>query len=82
MIKVNRPMVKWEAIVDRMGTAEKMDEADRAAAYAVRLARWNAYVSRRLSGGKHAHAVKAQNQAARKVRQALGYTYADDAITF
>lgn len=76
------PPVKWERAVKKMGIDERMKLCDEAAAIATRAARVNAYISRFLSGGKHADAVKAQNRAARRVRQALGYTYADDSITF
>ena len=76
------PPVRWERAVTRMRTDDRMRLCDEAAALATRAARISAYVSRRLSGGKHADAVTAQNQAARRVRQALGYTYADDKITF
>lgn len=62
---------------------EELQEAERrAAALATHYARVSAYLSRRMSGGRHDAAVQAQNRTARKVRQALGYTYADDKITF
>lgn len=60
-----------------------LQEAERRAAIlATQYSRLSAYLSRRVAGGKHADAVKAQNNVARRVRQALGYTYADDSITF
>lgn len=79
---LNVPMVRWERAVDRMSTDEQMRLSDTAAALATRAARLSAYISRRHTGGKHVVAVHAQNRAARRVRQALGYTYADDKITF
>lgn len=76
------PMVKWEAAYKRLTTDQRMALSDSAASTATRFSRVSAYVSRRMSGGKHADAVTAQNRTARSVRQALGYTYADDKITF
>ena len=76
------PPVKWQAAYERLSTDERMALTDSAAHTATKLARVSAYVSRRMSGGKHEDAVKNQNQSARKVRQALGYTYTDDQITF
>lgn len=73
---------KWQAAYEALTLDERMALSDKAAAHATHHTRLCAYVSRRMSGGKHADAVKAQNTAARKVRQALGYTYTDDAITF
>lgn len=74
--------VDWDATIsalspDQLYTIERTISSD-----AIKLARFAAYLSRRMTGGKHADAVKAQNQTARKVRQALGYTYADDQIHF
>jgi hypothetical protein len=76
------PMVKWEAAYENLTTDQRRVIDDEAAAAATRYARLSAYLSRRLAGGKHRDAVKRQNQAARRVRQALGFTYTDDAITF
>jgi hypothetical protein len=76
------PMTKWEETYNRLSTDERRMLDDEAAAMATKAARVSAYISRRLSGGTHEPAVKAQNIAARKVRQALGFTYRDDAITF
>jgi hypothetical protein len=76
------PMRHWETRYNGLGTDERMKLCDSAAQAATWLARLSAYVSRRMSGGKHGDAVKAQNRAARRVRQALGYTYADDKVTF
>jgi hypothetical protein len=75
-------MVKWQRAIERMSQDERRRLDDEAAALATRAARLSAYISRRESGGKHADAVKAQNKAARAVRQALGFTYKDDGITF
>lgn len=77
-------MVEWEAAVDALGanSAPAFTIDSEAMNRAVYYARMAAYISRRRSGGKHADAVKAQNQVARRVRQALGYTYADDKVTF
>ena len=75
-------MVRWEKRIEALSTDERMRLADQCASACVWLARLNAYISRRISGGKHKDGVVAQNRAARKVRQALGYTYADDKITF
>lgn len=76
------PMVEWSTLWQTYDLDEaRRREAD-AALVAVRAARFSAYLGRRMSGGKHVDAVKRQNQVARKVRQALGYTYADDRITF
>jgi len=76
------PMSKWEATYENLTADQRRQIDDEAAATATKCARLSAYISRRLSGGKHADAVKAQNQAARRTRQALGFTYKDDAITF
>lgn len=76
------PMVKWEAAYERLSADERRQVDDNAAAIATHYARVSAYLSRRLAGGKHADAVKRQNQTARRVRQALGFTYTDDSITF
>ena len=77
-----RPMVQWERYVNRMKQDERMQIGDTAAHLAEHYTRLSAYLSRRMSGGRHVDAVRAQNTAARRVRQALGYTYADDKITF
>jgi hypothetical protein len=79
---IDRPMVEWEQAIDGFDHDTRRTLDDQAAAIATRYARLSAYISRRESGGKHADAVKAQNAAARKVRQALGFTYKDDGITF
>lgn len=76
------PMVKWERAYDNLTADQRRIIDDEAAAAATQYARLSAYISRRLAGGKHADAVKRQNQSARKVRQALGFTYKDDSITF
>ena len=76
------PMAKWEGAYTRLSTDQRYSLTDGAAQDATHFARVSAYVSRRQTGGKHADAVKRQNQTARSVRQALGYTYAQDAITF
>lgn len=76
------PMVRWHATINRMNTSDRMALTDTLAAFAQTATRASAYVSRRHTGGRHIEAVKAQNQACRKVRQALGYTYADDQVTF
>lgn len=76
------PMTKWEATYNRLTFDERRQQDDDAAAQAVRHARVSAYISRRLSGGKHADAVKAQNRAAARVRVALGFTYKDSPIDF
>lgn len=79
---LNQPFSKWEKAIDRMSTVGRMQLEDEAAALAMRAARLSAYISRRMSGGKHADAVKRQNETARKVRRALGFTYPDTPITF
>jgi hypothetical protein len=77
------PMVQWEDACKSLSQTDAMALSDTAAQEAVLLARYSAYLSRlRVTGGNHTDAVKQQNFAARKVRQALGYTYADDAILF
>lgn len=76
------PITQWKEIADSPITTAIQDAERQAAHLATTYARMSAYFSRRMAGGKHADAVKAQNIAARKVRQALGYTYADDKITF
>ena len=78
----NKPMVEWDAAYNAMTFDERRVADDDAAAQATKYARLSAYLSRRMSGGGHADAVKRQNEVARKVRQALGFTYKDDAITF
>lgn len=89
MDRVNRTLeilylapVDWAATVERMSTEERYELERAIVGDAVQLARFSAYIGRRITGGNHAAGVKRQNQVARKVRQALGYTYADDAITF
>lgn len=80
---VNRPMVEWDRrTLSIAKVADLMAIDDQAAAVAVRYARLSAYIARRRSGGTHADAVKAQNQAAARVRQALGYTYKEAPINF
>lgn len=79
---IDLPMAQWAEAYDRLSFDDKRKIDDDAAATATKYARLSAYLSRRMAGGKHGDAVKAQNQAARKVRQALGFTYKDDAITF
>lgn len=75
-------LVDWEAEVARLSTDEAWSLDEAAAAMAVHCARLSAYLSRRRTGGRHTVAVKHQNQVARKVRQALGFMYGDDSITF
>lgn len=77
-----RPMVEWSALYEESTLDENQTMERTAAELAVTYARLSAYLSRRMAGGKHADAVKAQNKAARGTRQALGYTYKDDAISF
>lgn len=79
---LRRPLARWEQAIRRMSQEERRQLDDDAAALATHAARLSRYISRIEAGGKHADAVKAQNQAARRVRQALGFTYKDDAITF
>lgn len=79
---VRMPMVQWDQHVAGFDTDTRYEVERRLAHHAERYTRACAYLSRRMSGGNHDHAVKAQNGAARKVRQALGYTYANDKITF
>lgn len=79
---LNMPKVKWARTVAKMNADQMMRLSDEAARLSTEAARVSAYISRRLSGGKHDDAVKAQNRVARGVRQALGYTYKDDAISF
>lgn len=76
------PAVEWEATVDALSTEDRFEYERTIATAAERYARASAYLSRRMSGGKHEDAVKAQNKAAARVRQALGYTYAESPITF
>lgn len=76
------PLAQWASEYERMSMAERIGLADRLASQVEWMTRVNAYISRRMSGGQHKDAVTAQNRAVRKVRQALGYTYADDKITF
>lgn len=79
------PMVKWASefleISPTNGdavhaTCRELDNI------AVRAARAASYFGARMRGEKHEHAVREQNRVAVKVRRALGYTYADDLITF
>lgn len=79
---INRPMAAWDKAVTKLPTQARMDLLQELGVLTIRAARLEAYLYRRHAGGKHADAVKAQNQVARRVRQALGYTYADDAIHF
>lgn len=75
-------MVDWQKTIDAMPQNERHELESYLAALAQHSARASAYISRRVMGGKHEDAVKRQNEVARKVRQALGYTYADDKVTF
>lgn len=81
-VMLNLPMVEWEAAYAELSSDERRAIDDQCAALATVASRLSAYLSRRMAGGKHTDAVKAQNVAARKVRQALGFTYKDDSITF
>lgn len=74
--------VDWEAEDDRLSTDERYELERAISQDCVRLARFSAYVSRRLSGGTHADAVKRQNTVAGRVRLALGYTYRHDDLHF
>lgn len=74
--------VEWPALYDRLTVGERMALDSALSDIATKAARLSAYLSRRATGGDHKAAVQRQNQVARKVRQALGYTYADDKITF
>jgi hypothetical protein len=76
------PMAGWAGVTETMDIDARYTEERRAAEAAVYYARLSAYLSRRMSGGKHADAVKRQNQVAAKVRQALGYTYKEAPIEF
>jgi hypothetical protein len=78
----NRPMTAWDEAYRAMDTATAFEVDDQAANHAVHFARLSAYIARRRQGGTHTDAVKAQNRVGRRVRQALGYTYKDDSITF
>ena len=75
-------LVTLEKVTMRLSQSDRMELGDHLAHIATQLARVSAYMSRRNTGGKHADAVRAQNQAARKVRQALGFTYGNDQIHF
>lgn len=80
--KIVVPMAEWERAYTLYSQTEIQQIEREAAELAAGYARLSAYLSRRMSGGKHSDAVKRQNQAAAKVRQALGYTYKDAPITF
>lgn len=75
-------LAKLDGWYEKADLATKWDVERACASGATKLARYSAYISRRINGGKHEDAVRAQNRAARRVRQALGYTYADDAVNF
>lgn len=79
---MNAAMVEWQDRINGLPQHEAYRLESELATLATHAARLSAYISRRLTGGKHDDAVKAQNTAARKVRQALGYTYADDSVRF
>jgi len=76
------PPVKWEALADRLSTAERWELMRQLDQHAVSAARLAAYITRRISGGRHVDAVKRQNAVARKVRLAIGYSYPEDSLTF
>jgi hypothetical protein len=76
------PPVDWDKTIAELNTDERYELERQITCDAVQLARFSAYLSRRMAGGKHVDAVKRQNSVARRVRLALGYTYADDRITF
>lgn len=77
------PMVEWDKAYTELYSQTEIQQIEREAAeLATAYARLSAYLSRRLSGGRHTDAVRRQNQAAARVRQALGYTYKDAPITF
>lgn len=76
------PMVEWRKLCEKMSQEDRRETEETLAQLATRAARASAYLSRRETGGKHDDAVRRQNQVARSVRQALGYTYGRDDITF
>jgi hypothetical protein len=76
------PMVHWAKLCERMSQEDRLETEGVLAQLATRAARASAYLSRRETGGKHDDAVKRQNEVARRVRHALGYTYGRDDITF
>ena len=77
------PMAQWCKLVESMSSEDLFETEAELSQLAVLAARASAYVSRRYNGGKHADCVKRQNEVTRKVRVALGYTYAKaDDVTF
>jgi len=75
------PMVHWQAAYEHDREVGR-GLLNASGALAVRAARLAAYVNARDLGKSHAVAVRAQNAAARKVRTLLGFTYANDDVTF
>lgn len=80
--KIVVPMNEWEKAYELYSQTEIQQIEREAAEAATAYARLSAYLSRRMSGGKHSDAVRRQNQTAAKVRRALGYTYPAADITF
>lgn len=83
------PMVKWRARTAKLTNTERQKLIDELDALAIRCARLSGYLTSQLIGGNdptddqiHAAAVARSNRTARKVRKALGFTYANDPITF
>jgi len=63
-----------QEIVDKGDPADLRKAADKLDAWAIKLARVSAYVSRRVyENGDHKSAVKHQNWVAAEVRKALGF---------
>lgn len=79
---LDRPIQEWQLAVASLSTELRQSIESDIAALTIKAARLSAYLTVCTLGGGHEQAVKRQNQVARKVRRAMGYTYADDAITF
>jgi hypothetical protein len=75
-------MISWDETNNAMSHEERHRVEAAAAGIAEAAARLSAYLSRRASGGTHSQAVARQNQAASRVRAALGYTYKHAPINF
>lgn len=76
------PPARWDALISNQAE-EDLELADRDTAWAaIHLVRLAAYLRARRNGHGHDDAVKRQNTAAGRVREALGFTQHRDDLTF
>lgn len=81
-----RPMVEWEAIADKLTTAERGELANTLNQIAQRATRAATYFEERYGYGcgdqGHATAVKKQNKVVERVRRVLGFSAPRLDVTF